>query len=471
MRKYMTTVIVSTTLCCFGLHIAPASDNHKDTKADLELSAEVQALRSDVRELRADINRLIEYLKSDKSLPTQVETSQSSEARMDQVLLMDKDKTEFVDLTLDKCIALAFQNAGQKGSESEQCNLKKDVHDAYWDLWAATKRIDVARNSRDNALELWRLCGDRSRVGEKDVKAEAHARALYKQFETQITEALYGSREPGHNPLGLYAHEMLLRQKIGLAVTDGRLIRPTEEPIIAPFKFEWGKGRDVALRSNPRIRDIQSKINRLELALSSAKKAVRPQLDVDAFERWLKVGEESARANTNDKPYDYSASDKEGKRIDDNYAELSVRLEFSPLTIGTRRALAGIRNLQVKLVSLNEQLREAELLVIDNLAKQWRKSESTFNSINDIKDQLQANVDEIKIYRDHMDQNKAQLGQVIDPMLRSEERRNRASLQYFEGIGEYRKAVFAVQWWSGSVNLLDAVLRKSDHVLQPVEVK
>ena len=153
----MTTVIVSTTLCCFGIHIATASDNHKDTKANLELSAEVQALRSDVRELRADINRLIEYLKSDKSLPTQVETSQSSEARMDQVLLMDKDKTEFVDLTLDKCIALAFQNAGQKGSESEQCNLKKDVHDAYWDLWAATKRIDVARNSRDNALELWRL--------------------------------------------------------------------------------------------------------------------------------------------------------------------------------------------------------------------------------------------------------------------------------------------------------------------------
>lgn len=230
-------VFVWMTICWPGLHLTGVAADRNGSAMELELSAEVLALRAEVRELRADIHRLIEHLQTDQTEPRQDKAGQTepsllSNASTPKVQKTAHDKIDFIDLTLENCIALALQNAELEGKEFNRLNLLKDVHDAYWDLWAATKRLDVIRGARDSSLNLWRLSADYSKVSGRSIGAEAQSRALYKQFESNMHTATYGSTVPGNDPQGVFGRENLLREKIGLRQTDERMIRPRHPLVV-----------------------------------------------------------------------------------------------------------------------------------------------------------------------------------------------------------------------------------------------
>lgn len=408
MRKYMTTVGVWMTICCLGLCTATAADDQHDPEMDLELSAEVQALRSEVKELRADIQRLIDHFEVDKGLPTQVEASLSSNPSTDAEQVKEENNTSLVELKLEDCIAVAVQNMNQKLSESEQRSLLTDVHGAYWDLWAASKYLDFVRNGGDNALDRWRMAANRADKTVTDVN-EQQARSLYKLFESNVSEALNGSRAPGKDPQGLYRLEMNLRQKIGWAASAGR-INPIDEPHIAPLKLDWETFRGQALRNDRNIKNIKASIDQLELKLASAK---------------------------------------------------------DPSPIGRRRALAGVQFLRMQLAKRYKELRDAERLVVQDLSIKWRESESLYNALKDFNDQLAACADEVKIYRSKIDQG--DVGPSIDALIRAEERRARAACQYYLAVGAYCKATYAIQQMSGLSIVSDASLQLNDNTLQSVD--
>jgi len=129
---------------------------------------------------------------------------------------------------------------------------------------------------------------------------------------------------------------------------------------------------------------------------------------------------------------------------------------FAALSLKNQRALANIRKLQNQLVRLKQKLRDAEFFVEDNLNTQWRSLKATFVAMKDYRKMLQANIDEIRIYRDHISQGSVeQLGQIADLLLRAEERRTRSASQYFGAVGEYRKVIAAIHWWCGLSKMED----------------
>ena len=342
--------------------------------------------------------------------------------------------------------------------EANVRNLVKSVEDAYWDLYCGYRALETAQGARDSALNLWRVAYDRLQAGAEDSgpDVEAQARSLYKQFESQIHTTFYGSTIPGNDPRGLYGREQLLREKMGWSPTDSRMIRPADEPTEARVHFDWVEVHSEALLRSVELRKQKWAIKSAQLEMMSAKNQLLPQLDVTTFYRWLGVGDQLAAAHASGIRFPDPGSNALEELTGGQYQELGMRLEFTPQAIGSRRALAGIRNRQMQLVKLQEEMREKEVFVTDNLTTAWRNMESTFISIKDYRDQLQAQTDEIKIYVDQAGTS-AKLGQLADRMLRAEERKARAQLQYYQAICEYNKSITSIHYWKGSLLDLNAI--------------
>ncbi len=358
-------------------------------------------------------------------------------------------------------VVLARMNEEQQLHDFEAAirNLLKSVEDAYWDLYCGYRAFETATDARDSALALHRVASDRVRVGAEGSgpEAEAQARAQYKQFEAQIHTSLYGSSIPGNDPRGLYGREQTLREKIGWSATDGRLIRPADEPTQARVHFEWCDIHGEALLRSVELRKHKWAIQSAQLEMKSAKNQLLPQLDVTAFYRWLGVGDQLAAAVRDPARFPNPGSNALQELTSGDFQELGMRLELTPQAIGSRRALANIRNRQIQIVKLEEEMREKENFLVNELSNAWRNMESAYTSIKDYRDMLQANIEEIKIYNDQIGSGSNQLGQLADLLLRAEERRARSQLQYYQAICEYNKWIMNIHYWKGSLLDLNAV--------------
>ena len=132
-------------------------------------------------------------------------------------------------------------------------NYVSNLENAYWDLYFAYRDLDTKIKARDDALEIWRNINALHQVNRRGGEAdkEAQARAQYFQFEEEVYNALVGRQLQGtqtdngstpgtFRPLpGVRTAERRLRALLGLPPTDGRLIRPSDEPPVCCVTFDW----------------------------------------------------------------------------------------------------------------------------------------------------------------------------------------------------------------------------------------
>ena len=120
-------------------------------------------------------------------------------------------------------------------------------------------------------------------VGAKGGEAnqEAQAREQYFQFKSQ-TQTLLNE---------LFRAEGRLRYVMGLATTDGRLIRPIEKPTVAKVNFDWREVTEEALARSLDLRRQKWRIKQQELQVIAAKNLLMPRLDFNGTYRWLGLGD------------------------------------------------------------------------------------------------------------------------------------------------------------------------------------
>ena len=127
-------------------------------------------------------------------------------------------------------------------------DLVSNIENAYWDLYFAYRDLDAKIAARDDALESWRkthalfLAGRRGGEAEKEAEAreqyfplsrrrakrlERPARSKAPKPTTAPAAGRYGQRRR------VRVCERRLRFLIGLPSSDGRLIRPADEPSLA----------------------------------------------------------------------------------------------------------------------------------------------------------------------------------------------------------------------------------------------
>ena len=183
-------------------------------------------------------------------------------------------------------------------------DLVSNIENAYWDLYFAYRDLDAKIAARDNALDSWRkthalfLAG---RAAARPRKRPRPASSISASKRKCRTPGAAGStsRPQTNNGSGggtfratggVRVAERRLRFLLGLPMSDGRLIRPADEPSLAKVVYNWDDVLPEAINRRPELRRQRWAIKRDELALIASRNFLLPKFDSFALYRFRGFG-------------------------------------------------------------------------------------------------------------------------------------------------------------------------------------
>ncbi len=334
-------------------------------------------------------------------------------------------------------------------------NFASDVENTYWDLYFAFRDLDAKVSARNAALETWRRIHalyERGRRG-GEAEKEAQAREQYFRFEEEAQNALHGKLVDGtrtnngstggtfRGTGGIYVVERRLRLLIGLPINDGRVIRPTEEPIKARLVFNWEASLVEGLTRRAELRRQKWQIKKREAELEANKNFLKPQLDVIGRYRWRGFGKDlypngGIGANNN------ATSDL----FTGNFQEWQAGVELS-FPIGFRQAYAAVRHSELQLARERALLHEQERSVVYDLSNAISEAERAYALVETNMSRHMAAVEQVAAVKTAYEADNA----TLDSMLDAQRRLSEAEVAYYRSLVEYQLAVKNVQVEKGTL--------------------
>ena len=252
-----------------------------------------------------------------------------------------------------------------------------NVENAYWDLYYAYRDLDSKIEARDAALETWRRIRalyDAGREG-GEAENEAQAREQYFRFEEEVQDALSGRIVDGtqtdngsragtfRGTGGVQVAERRLRLLMGLPITDGQLIRPVDEPVVVPTRFDWNDVVSEALSDRAELRQQRWRIKLRQLELKANRNFLLPQLDAVGRYRWRGMGQDLINSDGSQPEFDNAYQ----TLLDGDFQEWQLGVELT-VPIGHRRAHAAVRNSELNLARERAVLKEQQRVVLHDLS-------------------------------------------------------------------------------------------------------
>lgn len=359
----------------------------------------------------------------------------SMEARVDMPILRGRgtqiNRIPVILARINTDISLA-------GFESQVRNLVLDIENTYWDLHNTYRALQTAKIGRDSAQATWRKVYEMKQRGHREgsAQAESQAREQYFFFRAAVETSL---RQ-------LYETETKLRFLMGLAATDGRLIRPIDEPVMARVNFDWRAIRSEALVRSPELRQQKWSIKQRELELISAKNQLLPQFDLGAMYKWVGAGDDLINANRNGLRFPAPGSTAFEELSGGDYQEASFFFDFR-LPIGFRRELAGVRNAQLQLARAKAQLEDQELNSIHLLTTAIRNLDASYVLAQTHFNRWSASETEVESAEARYEGGESTLDLVLD----AQQRRAQAQRDFYQALTDYSKAIAEVHFRKGSL--------------------
>jgi outer membrane protein TolC len=321
--------------------------------------------------------------------------------------------------------------------ESSVRNLIMDVENTYWDLHYAYRNLETTKIARDSAQVTWKIAYAKFKGKIETIQAESQAKEQYFYFRSQV-EAAWRD---------LLNTENRLRWLMGLAATDGRVLRPIDEPIQARVQFDWQDVHAESLIRSTELRQQKWAIKRRELELIAARNQLLPELNLVGLYRWLGLGDDLIEANRRGLNFVQPGSLAWDELTEGNYQEFRLGLDFTPPKLGARQEMAGVRNAQLQLVREKARLEDMELntshlltVAMRNLDSNYQLAESHFN-------RWAASQAEVKsadaLYRG----GKA----TLDLVLEAQRRRAQAQVDYYRALIDHTKSIADVHFRKGSL--------------------
>ncbi len=323
-------------------------------------------------------------------------------------------------------------------------NMVSDVERAYWDLYYNYRNLAAVQAGRDSALQTWRKVYALYQAGSKggEAEKEAQAREQYFLFRAQV-----------ENSLGLlYTAESRLRYMMGLAPTDGRLIRPADEPTTAEVQFDWHEILPEALTRSVEVRRQKWVVKQNELKLQASRNYLLPRLDAQALYRWRGFGDDLV--NYNGQAFNANAVGSNSNRgsgawntlWNGQYQEWQLGLNLT-VPIGFRLAMAGVRNAELVLAQSRALLQDQELELVHvltnairDLDRNYQVSQTTFNRRVAAAKQVEA----VKAGYD--------AGTVtLDMLLDAQRRLADAEIAYYRALVDYNVAILQIHFRKNSL--------------------
>ncbi|MDA7949990.1 MAG: TolC family protein [Pirellulaceae bacterium] len=316
-------------------------------------------------------------------------------------------------------------------------NLVRDVENAYWDLSCAYRNLETTKAGRDSAMVTWRIVHEEWKGGVKPSQAEAQARGQYFLFRAQVETALKG----------VYDSENRLRWLLGLAATDGRLIRPIDEPTTAQIVFDWNEIHAEGLARSVELRRQKWTIKQHETEMIAARNKLLPRVDVTALYRWLGVGDQLIASERKGLNFPADGSQAWDELTEGRYQEVRIGLEVTPPKFGLRAELAGVRNVELKLARAYARLEDMELNLSHSLTMDIRALDSHYQLAKTNFNRIVAAEKEVESVQALYNNGKATLDLVLDALRRQAD----ARISYYRALCDYNKAITGIHYRKGSL--------------------
>jgi len=326
-------------------------------------------------------------------------------------------------------------------------NLVSDTEQSYWELYFAYRNLEARKAGRDSALEAWRkvhaLYVEQSRGGEAD--KEAQAREQYFFFRSEVEQAL----------TDVYRSENRLRFMMGISPSDGRLIRPSDEPTTARITFDWQQALVEALSRSAELRKQKWVIKQRELELVAAKNLILPRLDLIGRWRFLGMGQDLINQNYN--PYEAEApfsplpdplggTDAYSTLFSGKFQEWQAGAQFL-MPLGFRRELATVRHHQLQLARARAQLQDEELEASHALVDAVRNVDTNFALAQTNFNRRVAAERQVEAVQAAYDANTVTLDQLLD----AQRRRAEAESAYYRSLVDYTRSISQLHYRKGSL--------------------
>ncbi len=323
---------------------------------------------------------------------------------------------------------------------------------AYWDLYCAYHILETAKISRDSVKETRDLtAASFPQLRTKQDLEQANEQYFF--FRSLLQAALAGDSNTG--AAGVFESERALRFLLGLAATDGRLIRPIDEPTTARVEFDWHDIHTEAMVRSPELREQQWLIKRRENELILVRNQLLPQMDLTLLYRWLGVGDVYGSGNRRGLDFPAAGSSSLDSLTQGDYQEASVGLNFTPPKFGARAELAGVRNGQLNLAREHARIEDMELELSHLLSSAVRNLDSQFKITQSNFNRWVASEDEVRLRLVEWKLGKAQ---PLDTLLDAQRRMADSRAAFFRTLCAYNKAIATVHYQKGSILEYDGVM-------------
>ncbi len=323
-----------------------------------------------------------------------------------------------------------------------------NVINAYWDLYFAYRDFDAKRASFDRSRRTWQSYEAQKTSNRKAGVAEAMAREQYYRFESELQNAITGKnvqRTQARNATsggtfsglnGVQSAEWSLRLLIGLPISDGSLIRPSDEPIEAPITFDWNSITAEAIQSRSELQQQRLVVKRREMELLAAKNFLMPSLDLVSIYRLRGLDSNLAGGGS---------AFSELASLD--YQEYEASLELR-MPVGFRQAHAAVRHARLRIARANAILDEQERQVIHDLTAVVADCDRAFAQMQTNLNRYLAASDGLSVLEANRE---AGLPVNIDQLLDIQRRMSDAQSHYFLSMAEYTIATKNVQFEKGTL--------------------
>lgn len=331
-----------------------------------------------------------------------------------------------------------------------------NVENAYWDLYYAYRDLDSKIAARDAALETWRriraLYEANRRGGEAE--KEAQAREQYFRFEEDLQEALTGRIVDGtqtdngsragtfRGTGGVQVAERRLRLLMGVPISDGRLIRPSDEPNMVPTRFDWNQVVADALSERAELRQQRWRIKMRQLELKANRNFLLPDLDVVGRYRWRGMGQTLIDPEWGQPPFDNAYQ----TLMSGDFQEWQLGVELT-VPIGHRRAYVAVRNSQLNLAREQAILKEQQRVILHDLSNSIAEVDRAEAAVRTTYNRRVAAAQQLAAVEAAYDADKAPLDQVLE----AQRRRADAESRHHRARVEYALAVKNVHYDKGSL--------------------
>ncbi len=339
-------------------------------------------------------------------------------------------------------IARVNTDIGLADFETSVRDMLYNVERTYWELYEAYRDLDARQAGREAALTTWRSVQRKFEVGVADSEQEARAREQYYRFDSQVINALSGVTAAGQTSgaAGVYALERRLRWQLGLSASDGRLIRPAEEPISVTVAVDWCASVQEALCRRVELRRQKWMIKRREMELTAAKNFLNVRLDAVAQYGLLGGGEDLFG----------TAGVAHSGAVEDLFADAHQEYELGlQLTtpIGNRIGHTAVRNAELLVSRERAIYHEQELGVLRELSDAVGEMDRGYAVTRSLYNGRLAAHQQSEEIRKKYDAGTAPLEFVLEAQQRAVE----ADSAYYQSLVQYNLAIAGLHRARGSL--------------------